>query len=157
MAGILDTLFGTGGITALGAKIVDAIDLPKEQKAALQQALIDQQEKLAQMNADYEQKLLDLQSKNITAETQSEDPYVRRARPTFLYVMIGCIGFSLAIVPLVQMVGAIISAASGHVQFAAAMGAIKPLEIPDAYLQLFGVAFLGYVGARTWEKVKGAN
>jgi hypothetical protein len=31
------------------------------------------------------------------------------------------------------------------------------MQIPDAYLQLFGVSFLGYVGARTWEKTKGVN
>jgi hypothetical protein len=31
------------------------------------------------------------------------------------------------------------------------------LEIPPAYLELFGTAFLGYVGARTWEKTKGKD
>ena len=30
-------------------------------------------------------------------------------------------------------------------------------EIPGAYLELFGVSFLGYVGARNWEKTRGAS
>ena len=32
-----------------------------------------------------------------------------------------------------------------------------PLEIPGDYLSLFGVGFLGYTGARTWEKAKGVT
>jgi hypothetical protein len=31
------------------------------------------------------------------------------------------------------------------------------MQIPDAYLELFGVAFLGYTGARFWEKTKGLD
>jgi len=31
------------------------------------------------------------------------------------------------------------------------------MQIPDAYLELFGVAFLGYTGARTWEETKGLD
>ena len=33
----------------------------------------------------------------------------------------------------------------------------EPLEIPGDYLSLFGVGFLGYTGARTWEKAKGVT
>jgi hypothetical protein len=29
--------------------------------------------------------------------------------------------------------------------------------IPDSYLQLFGVGYLGYTGGRSWEKIKGVS
>ncbi len=67
---------------------------------------------------------------------------MRRARPTFLYVMIAAVGFSLVVFPIVNL-------ASGK--------GLAVLEIPSAYLELFGIAFLGYTGARSWEKVKGAD
>ncbi len=63
-----------------------------------------------------------------------------RARPTFLYVMIAGIGYSLLVAPIIN---------------AFLHKGLVPMEIPGAYLELFGVAFLGYVGARTWEKTKG--
>ena len=31
------------------------------------------------------------------------------------------------------------------------------VEIPTTYLDLFGVSFLGYTGARTWEKTRGTT
>jgi hypothetical protein len=34
-------------------------------------------------------------------------------------------------------------------------GQVLAMEIPNSYLELFGVAFLGYTGARTWEKFTG--
>ena len=93
--------------------------------------------KREELQQGIEVELAKVQGENIRAETMSEDAYVRRARPTFLYVMIAAIGFSLMVVPLINMI-------SGQPPLI--------LEIPDGYLQLFGVAFLGYVGARTWEK-----
>jgi hypothetical protein len=34
---------------------------------------------------------------------------------------------------------------------------LQMVDIPAAYLDLFGVAFLGYTGARTWEKTRGTT
>lgn len=156
MAGLLDQILG-GGVATLFKAVMDEIRLSPEQKAAAQQALLDHQDKLAQMDADLEAKLADIQGQNIRAETASSDKYVSRARPTFLYAMIAAIFFSLVVVPLVQMTGGIVAAMAGHTTLVAAMQAVKVLEIPGDYLSLFGVGFLGYTGARSWEKSKGLS
>jgi Holin of 3TMs, for gene-transfer release len=79
---------------------------------------------------------------NITAETKSEDPYVRRARPTFLYVIMAAMAYSLIVAPTIN---------------ACLHKGLVAMQIPDSYLELFGVAFLGYTGARSWEKTKGLD
>lgn len=156
MAALLDQILG-GGVATLFKAVMDEIRLSPEQKQAAQQALLDHQDKLAQMDADLEAKLAEIQGENIRAETASADRYVSRARPTFLYAMIAAIFFSLVIVPVVQMLGALAGAAGGTTSFAQALGAVRVLEIPADYLSLFGVGFLGYTGARSWEKSKGVG
>jgi Holin of 3TMs, for gene-transfer release len=156
MAGLLDQILG-GGVATLFKAVMDEIRLSPEQKQAAQQALLDHQDKLAQMDADLEAKLADIQGQNIRAETASSDKYVSRARPTFLYAMIAAIFFSLVLVPLIQMCGGIVSAIGGQQTLAQAMALVKVLEIPGDYLSLFGVGFLGYTGARSWEKSKGVG
>ena len=49
------------------------------------------------------------------------------------------------------------AAAGGYATFAQAIGTVHVLEIPADYLSLFGVGFLGYTGARSWEKAKGLS
>jgi hypothetical protein len=124
------------------AKIIEEFHLPPEQQAQIKLALAAQQVDLEKAQLARDAALAELQSKNITAETQSTDAYVRRARPTFLYVMIAAIAFSLIVCPVVN---------------AFLHQGLVPMEIPGAYLELFGIGFLGYTGARTWEKVKGKN
>jgi hypothetical protein len=84
------------------------------------------------------------------AEEQSADPWTSRARPSFLYVIYILI---LASLPM-AVLNAIRpdTAASVITGFHAWLAAI-----PDSYLQLFGVGYLGYTGTRTWEKVKGVS
>ncbi len=126
------------GITS----IIEEFHLSPEDKAKLQQAAQELEVKRQEIEAARDRALTEIQSKNITAETQSGDPFVRRARPTFLYVMIAAIGYSLIVAPVVN---------------AFLHKGLVPMEIPGAYLELFGVSFLGYVGARTWEKTKGVG
>jgi hypothetical protein len=71
--------------------------------------------------------------------------------------MIAAIFFSLVIVPLVQMGSGIIATLGGHMTLSAALASVRVLEIPADYLSLFGVGFLGYTGARSWEKAKGLS
>ncbi len=140
-AGIFKTLLGgdpVKGITSL----IEEFHLSPEDKIKLQQAAQQLDVKREEIQAARDQAITELQIKAITAETQSPDKYVSRARPTFLYVMIGAIGYSLLVAPVVN--------AFMH-------KGLVPMEIPGAYLELFGVAFLGYVGARTWEKTKGPS
>jgi Holin of 3TMs, for gene-transfer release len=122
--------------------LVDQFHMSPEQKAQIQQAAQQLEVQRDQIEAARDEALADLQSKNITAETQSEDAFVRRARPSFLYVMIVGIAFSIIVFPILNLV---------------THKGLQMVEIPSAYLDLFGVSFLGYTGARTWEKTRGTT
>jgi len=124
------------GITS----IIEEFHLSPEQKAQLQQATQEMEARREEIEAARDQAMSELQVKAITTETGSQDKFVSRARPTFLYVMIAAVGYSLLVAPIVN---------------AFLHKGLVPMEIPGAYLELFGVSFLGYVGARTWEKTKG--
>lgn len=84
------------------------------------------------------------------AEAQSADPWTSRARPTFLYVIYLLIltSIPMAIVFTVSPATAQSLVNGFHAWLAA---------IPDTYLQLFGVGYLGYTGGRSWEKIKGVT
>ena len=122
--------------------LIDQFHISPDQKAqlGLQQSQLETQRE--EIEAAQQEVLADIQSKNITAETQSEDAYVRRARPTFLYVMIIGVAFSIIVFPVLNL---------------ATHRGLQMVEIPQAYLELFGVSFLGYTGARTWEKTRGTT
>ena len=84
----------------------------------------------------------------ILAEAQSADPWTSRARPTFLYVIYVCI---LAALPMgVLFAFQPVAANAIAVGFGAWLNAI-----PESMWALFGAGYLGYSGARTWEKSKG--
>lgn len=84
------------------------------------------------------------------AEAQSNDPWTSRARPSFLYVMYAlilvCLPFGVlwAVNPIIGQ-----RMADGMQQWLAA--------VPDPLWQTFMVGYLGYTGARTWEKAKGVT
>lgn len=124
------------------ADLIEQFHLSPEQKAQMQQAAQELEVKRDEIEAARDEALAEIQSRNITAETTSGDPYVRRARPTFLYVMILGIAFSIIIFPMLNLI---------------AHKGLLMVPIPDAYLELFGVSFLGYTGARTWEKTRGTT
>ena len=140
-ATVFKGLVGGDPIKSIG-DLVDEFHLSPEQKAQMQQAASELEERRDEIEAARDEALAEAQSKNITAETESGDSYVRRARPTFLYVMILAIGIDLIIFPVLSLV-------THH--------GLSILEIPGAYLELFGVGFLGYTGARTWEKTRGTT
>lgn len=89
-----------------------------------------------------------LQISAILAEANSSDPWTSRARPSFLYVIYICIlfalpmGFLSAYDPVIAT-----NVAAGFKAWLAA--------IPEALWTLFGVGYLGYTGARTYEKKSG--
>lgn len=136
--GLLDQILG-GGVANLFKTVMDTIRLSPEQKQAAQMALLQHQEDLAKMDADLEAKLADIQGQNIRSETTSNDPYVRRAHATFLYIMEIAIGVNLIVFPLVNLV---------------ITKKLSLLAIPSDYLQLFGAAFLGYTGFLHWGAVQ---
>lgn len=91
---------------------------------------------------------LQLQMSAILAEAQSVDPWTSRARPSFMYIIYVVIllgvpmGFLSAFKPEIA------------VQVADGFGAWLN-AVPDSLWALFGAGYLGYTGARTWEKGKG--
>lgn len=137
---IFRTLLGGDPVKGIQS-LIEEFHLSPEDKLKAQAAAAELAAKREEIQAARDQALAEIQSRNITAETTSADAYVRRARPTFLYVMIAGIGYSLLVAPIIN---------------AFLHKGLVPMVIPDAYLELFGVGFLGYVGARTWEKTKGS-
>lgn len=81
----------------------------------------------------------------ILAEASSKDPWTSRARPTFLYLMylviLLCIGGSIAGIWWPDQV----TTAAQNVSNL--LGAI-----PDSLWWLFGAGYLGYTGARSFDK-----
>lgn len=111
-------------------------------------AQAEAQLKLAQLAQTGELKELEIRMSAILAEAQSSDPWTSRARPSFLYVMYIIILLSIP-VGLVSVFypDEAKNFATGMTAFLAA--------IPDSLWTLFGAGYLGYAGARTYEKAKG--
>jgi len=107
-------------------------------KAKLQIMKMQQQGKL---------KEVELQMSAILSESQSKDPWTSRARPSFLYVMYALMLFA---VPM-GFLSAFEPEMSTRVSegFKAWLGAI-----PEPMWYLFGTGYLGYTGARTYDKHK---
>lgn len=80
------------------------------------------------------------------AEAQSADPWTSRARPSFLYVIYFLIMMS---VPM-----SVVYAVNPQIAQALVDGFHKWLAaIPEPYLQLFGIGYLGYGAARSADKM----
>jgi hypothetical protein len=125
----------------IGGKIIDKIfpDPAQRDAAKLQLIKAQQDGQLAEVNA---------QLSAILAEAQSSDPWTSRARPSFLYVMYLLI---LAAIPM-----GIVSAISPEMAINIGKGfGAWLMAVPDSVWGLFGVGYLGYTGARSWDKAKG--
>jgi hypothetical protein len=109
-----------------------------------------EQAKLALLQAENQQALeeMRLQLSAILAEAQSPDPWTSRARPTFLYLIYSIIA--------TEVIGSIIGIWFPDQLFQAAKN-LKDLlgAIPSDLWWLFGAGYLGYTGARSFEKAKG--
>ena len=99
----------------------------------------------ARMVQDGELKSTELQLSAILAEAQSEDPWTSRARPTFLYVI-----YSLIL--LCFGAGIIGIWFPDHVTTAAQNFANLLGALPQELWWLFGTGYLGYTGARSFDK-----
>lgn len=103
---------------------------------------------LTQLIQEGELKTLSVQMAAILAEAQSADPWTSRARPSFMYV--------IYIMILTGIPMGFLAAFKPDTAAAVAIGMQKWLAaIPDSLYTLFGVGYLGYTGARGWEKTKG--
>lgn len=122
-------------------KVIDRILPDKAAKDAAKLAMLE----LEQQGAFKED---ELRMSAIVMEAQSKDPWTSRARPSFFYVMYIYI---IAAIPM-GVVSAVDPAVAGNIT--AGVQAFLA-AIPDILYQVFIAGFLGYTGARTFEKVKG--
>jgi hypothetical protein len=125
----------------IGSKLIDKIfpDPAQRDAAKIQLIKANQEGQLAEVQA---------QLSAILAEAQSSDPWTSRARPSFLYVMYLLI---LAAIPM-----GIVAAFNPQVAADIGKGFGAWLQaVPDSVWGLFGVGYLGYTGARSWDKSKG--
>jgi hypothetical protein len=131
---------GLGSIFDFGSKLVDKLIPDPAQKAAAQLELI-------KLNQSGELDMMKVQMSAILAEATSPDPWTSRSRPSFLYVMYALI---LASIPM-----GILSAWHPDISSAIAEGMKAWLAaIPEALWTVFGVGYLGYTSARSFEKSK---
>jgi len=100
---------------------------------------------LATMQQRGELDELQIQLSAIVTEAQSNDKWTSRARPSFLYVMYIII---LAALPM-----GVLHAFNPEVATSIAQGLQAWLTaIPEPMWYLFGTGYLGYTGARSWDK-----
>ena len=89
-------------------------------------------------------------TKNTMRAADSTDPWTRRARPAFLYVMYALLLWSIPI--------GLIAAVQPAAAVAIAQGMTTYLRgIPEELYALFGTGYLGYTAARAWGKAKGVE
>jgi hypothetical protein len=108
--------------------------------------------KLALMTKEGEQALAEMQvsMSAILAEANSADPWTSRARPAFLYVVYILL---LAALPM-----GMLSAFNPDAAKAIATGFGAWLAaIPEPIITLFGIGYLGYTGARSFDKWRGQS
>jgi hypothetical protein len=129
-------------LSDLLGKIFDKVWPDPEKKAAAQVALIQMQQ-----SGELEATKVSLSA--ILSESQSNDPWTSRARPSFMYV--------IYILILMGIPMGFLSAFKPAMAAAVATGLKMWLTaIPDDLYMLFGVGYLGYTGSRSIEKIKGA-
>lgn len=131
-----------GGIFDIGRTLIDKLMPSPEAKAKAQLELL-------QMQQNGELRELETRMSAILAEANSPDPWTSRARPTFLYVFYFII---LSMVFLAPVVGVIVPEAM-DAYFANVQKGFA--AIPEEMWWAFTAGYLGYAGARTFEKRRG--
>lgn len=134
---------GLGSLFDFGSKLIDKFFPDKVEAEKMKLELLKMQQ-----NGEFKE--LEERMKAIYAEATSADPWTSRARPSFMYVIYVLI---LAAIPF-SVLFAFAPAIAGQV----VLGFKSWLAaIPDSMLTLFGVGYVGYAGARAWEKGKGVS
>lgn len=127
---------GVGSIVKNAADVVDRfVETPEEKAKALKE--------LREIEERETGTLLKATHAVIQEEARSEDPWVRRARPTFLWLMYVILGFNYIALPLLNVLSIALNAGI----------TLEPITLPEELYWLFGSAYLGYAGARTWDKL----
>lgn len=118
--------------------LVDDLFTSDEERAAAKLKIMEMQQK-GELDAAAQQ------LSAILAEANSADPWTSRARPTFLYVMYAVI--------ILCVVGSIVGIWWPDEVIIASQNMGNLLgAIPESLYTLFGIGYLGYTGARTFDK-----
>lgn len=126
------------GVFDLGSKLLEKFFPDPTERAQKQLELI-------QLQQSGDLKELEVRMSAIVAEANSNDPWTSRARPSFLYVIYVMILMSIPM--------GVLSAFEPAMADAIANGMQKWLAaIPGDLYALFGVGYVGYSGARMFEK-----
>ena len=133
-------LTGLVAVFDFGSKIIDKLFPDKTEAEKLKLELLKQQQA-------GEFRELEARFSAIVAEAQSNDPWTSRARPSFMYVMYALL---LASLPM-----GVMFAVSPETAVAVTDGFGRWLRaLPEELWWLFGAGYLGYSGARTFEKAR---
>lgn len=128
-------------LAKLADTVIDNLFETEEEKAAAKVKLM-QAEQAGQLQT------MQASMSAILAEANSEDPWTSRARPTFLYLMY--------LIILLCVLGGVLSVPFPSEVLVAAEGMKALLNaIPTELYTLFGMGYLGYAGARTFDKWRG--
>lgn len=131
-------------VNGVGSKLVDRL-FPDKVAQASERARAEFE--IAKLAQDGDIRAMQASLSAILAEAQSTDPWTSRARPSFMYVIYLLILFSIPM--------GILSAFKPEIATAIANGMTTYLQaIPDSLYTLFGVGYLGYTGAKSWETKK---
>jgi len=132
----IDDIIG-GGINLVNNIINTAFPTPEAKASA--------EAKILQAQADAYVAQLKAAQSVMLAEAQSADPWTSRARPAFLYVIYMLILLSLPM--------GVLFAFKPDIANSVIQGFHNWLNaIPEAFVNLFGVGYLGYSGARSFDK-----
>ena len=129
-------------LAGLATTIVDNLFETDEEKSQAQARLVklEQQGKLQEAENEL---------RAILAEANSPDPWTSRARPTFLYV--------IYIVIVLCIIGGVIGIWHPvEMQQAALNMGLLLRAVPENLWWLFGMGYLGYTGARSFDKWRSA-
>ena len=134
---LLDALIGP--VISIIDKVIP--DKAQRDKAKLELLQLQGTQELAEINS---------RLSAIVAEANSHDPWTRRARPSFLYVMYILLLWALPMGLLAMFSPARASA------IASGMNAYLS-GLPEPLYALFGTGYLGYTAARQWGKIAGTD
>ena len=146
MSVITELLSGVGGgifsgIGSLAKDLRVAITGIDPAKAAELQQIVSQLELETQK----------AQSAMIVAEASSADPWTSRARPSFMWV------FYIMLISLGMLAPAVGIWFPNYMTLFFANVKLGLAAIPDSLYTLFGAGYLGYTGARSFDKIKGVS
>jgi hypothetical protein len=131
-----------GGIFEIGKSLIDKLipDPAANAKAQVDMIVLQQAGEL---------KELEIRMGAIMAEANSSDPWTSRARPAFMYVFYFIILSLTVVAPIIGVV----NPQAMEVFFVNVGAGFKAL--PEELWWTFTAGYLGYAGARTYEKKQG--